>query len=606
MSARTTSLPQSFVRSTLALALVAVASCKLPLHAPEPPIDAQAEQQAAAVEGGIVCEFVVTPRAATTQTPAHVEIEARYRGLGAEATLDFLLPERHSFVQLEPRWREAPRASGVGGKPFPLESVEPWRLRVAKGAATEVVLALDVLLDHREQAAVVGRDEYEHPGVLADGSLILFGSALFPLPETLPQDRPLQARVVVDDARPVVSSWPRAADGALAPQDPWALQSDLLLVGSFELARLELEGAAVQCAFAPGNERLHAVVPPLVDAIVREQCARMRRAPAGDWLYVFNPQIEVQGRSLAGSPKRTSMTLSVNGRFADDELRADLAHLMAHEYHHTFATARGPGFEGELRFVGEGFTDWYAWQSARLCGALSDERWTKVLAEKLADDMDLRARARLTLAEAGGMAFFLEPLAYEQVYTCGFVLAAVLDAELAASGAQGGFDAFYRGLLDEPPADLDALLVRVGQAASPEAREWFERAVRGSGADPLARLARLGVPTSLETRPPQLRANLERVVDAAGRASVRVVDIDPADPAAVHGVAAGDFVESVAGARVESPEELRKLWAFERGDTLEFACRRGEQVWSIVMPSPKPGRTVVVDAQGFLARAGAR
>ena len=600
-------LPPQLVRATCALALVSLASCKVqldrqrPVEAPPPA--AAAEAQAAE---GIVCEFVVAPRAASGATPAHVEVEARYRGLGGEETLDFLLPDRHSYVQLEPRWRNAPQAFGARGKPFATESVEPWRLRVTKGGASEVVLLLDVLLDHREQPAVVGRDEYEHPGVLADGSLILFGSALFPLPESLPQDRPLQARVVVDDPRPLVSSWPRATDGALAPSDPWALQSDLLLVGAFDVARLDVEGAAVQCAFAPGNERLRPIVPPLVEAVVREQCARMARAPAGDWLYVFNPPADVQGRSLAGSPKRTSMTLSVSGRFADDELRADLAHLMAHEFHHTFATARGPGFEGELRFVGEGFTDWYAWQSARLCGALSDERWTKVLAGKLADDRELRTRARLSLAEAGGMAFFLEPQAYEQVYTCGYVLAAVLDAELAAAGAKGGFDEFYRGLLDAPPADLDAFLERVGQATTPATRAWFEGALRGRDADALARLAALGVPTSLETKPPQLRANLERVVDASGRAFVRVVDLDPADPAALHGLAAGDIIDSVAGARVDSAADVQRLWAVERGDTLELACRRGEQAWSIVMPAPKPGRTVVVDARGFLARAAAR
>jgi len=596
-----------FLATCLALcASLSSLGCKLQLaDGAATPLSAMAEAaRPAAIEApraeGPSCEFeLLTGDEAGVP---RVRVRATYRGLPPDETVDLLLPERHSFVQLEPRWHAPPRAFAADGTELALESVEPWRLRATKGARDEILLVLDIRLDQREQPAVAGRDEYEHPGVCADGSLILFGSALFPLPETLPQDRPLAARVRVRDERPIASPWPRAEDGALAPTDPWALQSDVLLVGSFATTTIQIEGSAVQCAFAPGNERLQAIVPPLVEAIVREQCRQLRRPPAGDWLFLFNPPEPVAGRSLAGSPKRNSMTLVASGTFAPDELEADLAHLLAHEYHHTFATARGPGFQGDLRFVGEGFTDWCAWRTALACGAIDEARWTQVAANKLADDMALRETARLSLAEAGGMAFFMDKVAYEQVYTCGLALALVLDAELARVGRQD-FDAFYRGLLDDMPQDLDGFLARVEAATSSEAREWFERAIAGvGGSDALGRLANIGVRTESRTGPAVLRANLEPAPAADARGGVRVVDIDPADPAAVHGLAAGDILESIDGVVVRTVAEARAQWGRERGDALELRCRRGEQAFSIVMPAPRKARVVEFDASPFLAR----
>lgn len=591
MTARTPRLTLLF--RSVALLLLATA-CKVSLNQPATP-------QAPSLEAAN--EFVVTPLAASA-TPARVRVSATYRNLSSAPTVDLVLPDRHSFVQVEPRWHTAPQAFDMQGQSLAMESVEPWRLRVSKGAATTIRVELDVRLDHREQAAVVGRDEYEHPGVCEDGSLILFGSALFPLPETLPQDQPLSARVSIRDERPVLSTWPRADDGAWTPMDPWALQSDALLIGNFATSQVQIEGSTVRCAFAAGNERVQAIIAPLIERIVREQCQRMQRPPSGDWLFVFNPPLPAeagsQSRSLAGSPKRTTMTLAVSGVFDDDSLRTDLAHLMAHEYHHTFATARGPGFQGDLRFVGEGFTDWYGWQSARLAGAVTPARWNKVLSEKLAEDLQLRERARLSLAEAGGMAFYMDRVAYQQVYTCGFVLAAVLALELQQA-QHAGLDAFYRQLLDEPPQDLDAFLARLEGATSASTRAWFERAVRSTEpTDVLARLRELGVTTDLATLPPQLRANLEVVRAADERPSVRVIDLDPADLAAIHGLAAGDFIETVGGVRVDSVEALRREWAKERGDVLELTCRRGTQSYSIVMPAPPKVRSVTIDATRFL------
>ncbi|MEY2807357.1 MAG: hypothetical protein RIR65_1774 [Planctomycetota bacterium] len=559
-----------------------------------------AEAAQAPRDAGFSCEFELSP--IDEGGVQRVLVRAAYRGLPPGETLDFLLPDRHSFVQLEPRWHAPPRARTADGVDLPLESVEPWRLRATKGTRDELVLELDIRLDHRAQPAVAGRDEYEHPGACTDGSLILFGSALFPLPESLPQDRPLAAKVRVRDSRPITSPWPRAEDGALAPTDPWALQSDVLLVGSFATTRIEIDGSTVQCAFAPGNERLRSIVPPLVEAIVREQCRQLRRPPAGDWLFLFNPPEPVAGRSLAGSPKRNSMTLVASGSFAAGELEADLAHLLAHEYHHTFATARGPGFQGALRFVGEGFTDWQAWRTALACGAIDEARWTQVAAKKLADDAALRETARLSLADAGGMAFFMDKVAYEQVYTCGFALALVLDAELARAGRQD-FDAFYRGLLDDMPQDLDGFLARVESATSAEARGWFERAVGGvGGSDALGRLAAIGVRVETRTGPAILRANLEPLSGDEARGGVRVVDIDPSDAAAVHGLAAQDILESIDGVVVRTVSEARARWGDERGDTIELRARRGEQEFSIVMPAPRKSRAVDFDAPAFLAR----
>lgn len=598
-------VPPSFARLALCATLPLV-GCKLQLAEGEArPVAPVVEGAAvppvapeAARDAGISCEFEVAPL--DEGGAPRVRVQATYRGLPPAETVDFLLPDRHSFVQVEPRWHVPPRALGADGAELAIESVEPWRLRATKGARDEVRLLLDVRLDHREQPAVDGRDEYEHPGACSDGSLILFGSALFPLPESLPQDRPLEARVRVRDARPIASPWPRAEDGALAPSDPWALQSDALLVGDFAMTTIRIEGSSIQCAFAPGNERLRAVVPPLVEAIVREQCRQLGRPPAGDWLFVFNPPEPVQGRSLAGSPKRNSMTLVASGAFAAGELEADLAHLLAHEYHHTFATARGPGFQGGLRFVGEGFTDWAAWRTALACGAIDEARWTQVVSGKLADDAALRETARLSLEEAGGMAFFMDKVAYDQVYACGLALALVLDAELARAG-RTDFDAFYRGLLDDMPQDVGGFLARVEAATSAEARAWFERAIVDVGGhEALGRLAAIGVRAESRAGPAVLRANLEPAADARG--GVRVVDIDPSDPAATHGLAAGDILESVDGVGVRTAAEARAQWARERGDAIELRCRRGEQGFSIVMPAPRKARLVEFDAGAFLAR----
>ena len=46
----------------------------------------------------------------------------------------------------------------------------------------------------------------------------------------------------------------------------------------------------------------------------------------------------------------------------------------------------------------------------------------------------------------------------------------------------------------------------------------------------------------------------------------------------------------LVGHAAAAPDPIEFGLTVERGDTLELACRRGEQAWSIVMPAPKPGR----------------
>ena len=90
MTARTPRLTQVFRSAALLLLLVCTGlgtACKTSL------------QPAPAPRSEAANEFVVSPVAGE----ARVRVSAVYKNLNSEPTVDLLLPDRHSFVQVEPR-----------------------------------------------------------------------------------------------------------------------------------------------------------------------------------------------------------------------------------------------------------------------------------------------------------------------------------------------------------------------------------------------------------------------------------------------------------------------------------------------------------------------
>ena len=84
---------------------------------------------------------------------------------------------------------------------------------------------------------------------------------------------------------------------------------------------------------------------------------------------------------MAGSPKTCSMTLNVEPRLA---LAAGkhLSHLIAHEFFHTWGAGR-VALPDEMRWITEGFTDYYAYLVSARLGLNTWEEFAETLGEKM-------------------------------------------------------------------------------------------------------------------------------------------------------------------------------------------------------------------------------
>ncbi len=405
------------------------------------------------------------------RTEYHVEIEVEPAGgaVHLRATLGplapgsigpsglvFSFPERFAFVTLPPRFTVKPTASAPDrAVPFP-EQLGDFRFRVDPQGASELELTWSIALDHREQPEVIaGNDAYEHSFMEA-GCGMLFTAELIPMPNV--NLHGIEVTIPQDVGASTIAPWPSDTrkSGEPATWNPSAaeLSDDILLVGpGWTTVMTEAAGLQATFALAPGNEWLRPIIEEQLVSIVQSEINLFGWSPREKFLFAFGPSGGTPG--YGGSPKSGSMTLFVSNELPPKMARESVAHLIAHEFHHLWAHGTVEASD-DLRFVGEGFTDYYAYIVPWRLGMISDATMHKTLESRLTAGAAALAKYGRSLTAAGGPEFFAGREAYDACYAAGLAMALWTDLALRKNGHGQGLDGFMREWYRKVPTGTGA------------------------------------------------------------------------------------------------------------------------------------------------------
>ena len=572
--------------SVLVLGLVA-AVCATRASAAAPPHPALTHTE------GLACEYVVQ-----VDDPAseQVAVAARLAGLAGPVTLS--LPEKYAYAGVEPRLVDGPTARrSDDGAALSLEREGAFRWRLDPGDARAVDLAWTVRLDHRRQPGVANRDEYEHPYLADDHGLFIPGAVLL-----VPDFEPLDARVrfALPEGWPEHAPWPTDGDdpdgGLVYAPDSAALVDDLVALGHWDVHTGRTDDLDYVLAFAPGQRPLQEMVVPNLGPILDAEVALFGGAPMEHYLFVFGRPDQVSG--YGGSPKQNAMTLFVSPDLPPDFAAGGVTHLIAHEFHHTWMKARCQPHD-ELRFVMEGFTDYYAHVVPWRLGDTSDLGLRDTFAEQLSQADGALAAVEGSLAAAGGPRFFEGGSAYQACYTGGLALALWTDLALRRAGEPEGLDELMRAFYEDPRwrdgtrPTLDDWFALVEERLGPELTALQRAAVTGTD-DPdwPALLAEVDVEAvrRVEPVPGGPRANFD---------GTTVLAIDPTGAGGLLGLQGGDRLLEVNGQAVSGEGDVRRAWGQPVDGRMRLALERGGERVTI---DEEPPTRAVYDLPSDLAR----
>ncbi len=522
-----------------------------------------------------------------------VAVELRLTGLDPAApTVSLSLPEGYSFLRLDEPLLAVPlEARTAAGAPLAIERPGPYRWVVAKGAATDLGLTWTGALTAHDRPDVVARDSFGHPYVAADHALLMTG-ALLVAPDLEPDP---QWRVSIEGPAnwAVLCPWDEVEPHVFDPGSKHALQDDLVALGAWSTQRADAGGMRIELGFAPGQPALASIATPAIERICAAELELFGTTPRASYLFLFVAPKPVRGFALGGSPKSGAMVLQVCGDLADPVAQEMIAHLVAHEFHHLWAVSR-LDFGDALRFVGEGFTDWYAHVVPARLGITTWKRFGEELGEAIDTWTALAPRLDGSLSQAGGPRFFEGGDAYDATYRGGLLVAAVLDLELRRAGRADGLDGWLRAFVNDarwspraPGPTVDDFLAHIEGALGASGRERAARWItQTGGCDPLAELARLGVPFEQRTQPRTVRANFD---------GLRVVMLDPTCESARLGLREGDRIRAVNGQPVTDERAIQTAWTRPVAGHATLTVERDGQELELSAPAAAPRVRTTVD-----------
>ncbi|MGK0220284.1 MAG: putative metalloprotease with PDZ domain [Planctomycetota bacterium] len=516
-----------------------------------------------------------------------VEASAKLTGLDPERSGQlFYMVAGYGFVSLPaPPLSGLPSATDGGGQALKVERLQPHLWRVHKGTASELELTWSVPLTHRSHPLVDGHDEYQFPYLAADHGM-LSTSALLMLPRGLDFGTPLLS-IEGPEGWPVYGPWPELAPGVFRPTSASALASNLFAVGAWERRETTADGVLIELLFAPGQDPLPDLISALVAPILRAELELFQARPFERFSLLFG-RPDMPG--LNGSPKHSSMTLSVDPRMRTEDGIGHVVHLLAHEFFHTWGQSRYR-FKGELRFFHEGFTDYYAHLLSARLGLTPWSDFGQAIESALIDWESNPLVPRLSLGKAGGPIFFEEPDAKHLVYRGGLALAALVDLalrnpDLRVDGRDTDLDELMRALTNDPRWSKDgrspglrALHLLLAQRLGAPRALALISLVRSVGVPDLAHaFEAFGQP--LERSTVAYPLNLQATLDGN-----HLLDLESASLAHKLGLRPGDTVRRINGVSIHGEVDLRRAWA-GLGETILLGIRReGELLeWEQKLP----------------------
>lgn len=506
------------------------------------------------------------------------EIEVSLQGLSADQKkLGLSMSRGFAFAQLPAPLIDGDIRAKAGGQEATLKIDSPFHWTLDTNGAATVELRYAVALTHRERPEVKGRDDYEFPYVAVDHGMLVT-AALLMTPDEV--DTSPEIRIETPTGWAIVAPWTEKSPGVFQADTIGAAAHDLVAIGAWQRKDVKIDDFVATIAFAPGQNGLAEAVEPQVQKIVEHELALFGVPAKGRYLFLFG---RPDGNGLGGSPKTRSMTLFVEPRLLA-HLGDHLSHLIAHEFFHTWSVDRAP-FGGDLRWVGEGFTDYYAFLVSARVGLIDANAFASTLSEKMQALDGNALREKTSLADAGGSLFFSDRSAYSLIYDGGLLVAAYLDCALRRLPGKS-LDELLRGYINDPKwrsgaqPSLASFLEHIGSYGNEAIRKRVEQLVTTPYAiDAVALFAEIGVTIEKQTQKASLRmrANFD---------GARVTAIDPKDAAARLGVQSGDAFVKINGRDVANASEIMSAWAAPQDDRIRATLKRGDATVQIDEPIP--------------------
>lgn len=515
-----------------------------------------------------------------------VFLDAELSGLTGPLELGFL--EGSSFVTIEPRLHQVPRAMDAMGNELSMERLDGFSWRLDPEGAERVFLDWAIRLDHRRHPDVVGRDGYEQPYLNADHGLLTCATTmLVPRLEYLEDSLSSKVSFALPPAWAVETPWPEPSQNVFVPPDGAALSGDLIAIGGWDRHRDIVGGVDLSVLFAPGQADLKTAIAEPLARIVSAELELFGVTPHERYLFLFVEPEDSMG--YGGSAKPNSMALFMSEDLPVSFARDGLRHLLAHEYHHSWMLSRCQP-EDELRFVIEGFTDWYAAVVPWQIGETNDEAFHNRVLQQLGRADTALAELEGSLAAAGGNPFFAGGPAYDACYAAGFGLAAWTELALRQADAGYGLDELMRRFYND---------ARWDGGDRPSADDWFALLAEGVGED-LAALQRAVVegaePFDWVTLFGRVGLEIAREVERlelspkANFEGNRVTAIDPSGAGYLIGLRQGDALLEVGGRPVLDERTARGNWRPDAAGRIELVVERAGQ--RLELAGEYPSQTV--------------
>ncbi|MFO0839988.1 MAG: PDZ domain-containing protein [Phycisphaerae bacterium] len=514
--------------------------------------------------------------------PARVLVTLELTGLDrVRQSLRLTMPQGFAFARLPAPILDEPPVRTDGGARQNATAVQPYEWSLPIGDSDSLRIEYAVPLTHRSAPEVRGHDEYEYPYVDVDHGLLVT-AVLVVEPQDVALDE-IQVELKLPEKWAAITPWERVRENLYRVDRRESLLNDLIAIGDWRSEELRVGQFRCVIAVAPGQDALRRSVAQPIRRIVEAELALFGAEPRGEYLFLFGKPSNRLG-SMAGSPKTCSMTLMVSADLAERGAM-QLGHLIAHEFYHTWG-GRPVELEGELRWAGEGVTDYYGYLVPAQLGLITWTEFGEALSKKMRACAGSPLRGASSLADAGGEAFFREHDAYNLIYDGGAVVAAWLDRRLRRLPGEKSLDGLMRSFMNQPRWRAGSQPVRADFLSSVE--EYAGAEVRGELAtlvakpfavDPVALFASVEVRVEKQRGPMPLdaRANFN---------DLRVTAMDPEGLAYRIGVREGDEILDVNGKAVKSAAEIRGALREFDGNIVRFKVRRGDQALTLEAPVP--------------------
>ncbi len=476
------------------------------------------------------------------------------------------------------------------GEPLRVFVPRPFTWMVERPAQGGLHLGWSVPSELRTRPEVVEVDDsYEWP-FLSEDSGLLYTACLFPLPVGFE----FEARVHLElpPHWSAASSWPRDADGALLPPGRYALENDYVALGAWARRELDLVETPVTIVAPRGREEWLDLASELLEVLVPAELALFGARPAPGFLFVLEgPPTGAALPQLAGSAKASSLVISIPERLEGGALRDGLARLLAHEFYHTWGQSELDP-PPSLRWIQEGFCDYYAYLVCMRTGLLAPSDFSGELARALQDWSEAGESTSLSLETAGEIDLFVSaPAARSLVYRGGMALAALWDRHIRSAQTDASLDDLMRALVHDPrwrkdgraprPEDVRSLLSKF---VTPETAEQLFALSRVVGAPDLVELFRsVGAPVATEwhAEPLTFDARLEEATILETTVGSQVTRL---------GLRAGDELLTLNGHACITSRDVAMAWSNPRDGLMRASLRRGGELLELELPLP--GRTL--------------